>query len=301
MKKELPILLFAMWLLSACVKDDISNCSGVMHFNFSYLSGGTNRFFELVETDVHFSHYKEGNVYRETTIRRSDIDINTPWRVEKTPDDKDTIGVVAWSHDDALIYTAPAPSLESGNVHLKEITEGSGICLPVKDLFYGNLKFDAGDRQEQNRVIVPCERAICRIRITVIPQTIEPGEEEPSTRENTPNSGNYVIQVLGTYNEIDYNNITKGEQIILQPGCFFDEESGNVMTHWFGAFSSGDEAIMVNIYLDGVQIAHFDCTPVGLNSIPGRFIDLVVDGRYAHPMMEVRVNGWKVADVKSDM
>ena len=38
-----------------------------------------------------------------------------------------------------------------------------------------------------------------------------------------------------------------------------------------------------------------------LTSVPGNFIDLVIDGHYVKPVMQVRVNGWKVATIERNM
>lgn len=300
MKKLLSILCLIPLLISSCVVDDLEACSGMMNFSFSYQYGGTNRFFELVEGDIRLGYYKGSNVYRQTVIDRSKIAIDAPWKVQKTPQDVDSIGVWMWSNDEALEYVDPTTDLASGYVHLKEMTPGSGICRPVKDLFYANIKFDAGERKNATNIAVPCERAVCRIRVTMIPQTLEE-EKEPSTRNDVVNQGEYVFQLSGTRNRITCDNVAGGEEVILQPECAFDQDSGNVLTEWFGAIPSGEEDLKVTIFLDGKKIAFFDCGPVDLKVTPGRFIDLVVDGRYVHPRMEIRVNGWKVAEVKSNM
>lgn len=303
MKRILPILtgLCLLALASSCIKDDLDNCPGKMHFYFSFLYGGVNRFFDMEKTDLSMQFYKHGSdlMYREMNVDRSSISIRKPLTLEKTPDDADSLEVVLWSRDEGIEHTGTSVTpLGEGRLHLKEMTEGSGICRPVDDLFYGRLKFDAGDRYERIDRTIPFVRAVSRIRITMIPQTVEEGSEGAGI---IPRPEDYVFHLLNTRNEINDNNITGGGKIILQPDCYYDEASGNVKTDWFGAFSSNGEYLYVEVFIREHKVATFDCAPIKLASIPGDNIDLVINGRYINPVMEVRVNGWKVANVHSNL
>ena len=307
MKKLVPILFAALMILpSACVKDDLDACSGFLHVYFSYIYGSTNEFYSTVNTNVHLGFYHQGEEgkYRELEIDRNSIGIDTPWRMAKTPDDRNEVTLISWTHDDRVEYHTDEHSpAEQSYVRLKEITEGSGICLPVDDLLYGNTTFDTGLRINRSDVTVPYTRAVCRVRITMIPKTVQDKNRGAQTRDDSyiPGPDDYTFHLLGTRNRIDYNNITGGERITLSPSVFYDETTGNVRTSWFGAFSSLGEYLKVNVYIKDKQVAAFDCAPLELASVPGNYIDLVIDGHYIRPLMEVYVNGWRVSLVESDM
>lgn len=312
MKKLILILITALLVLPAsCIKDDLDACAGLLHLYFSYIYRETNEFYSTVNTDVHVNYYykESGERYRETTVERASIDINTPYLWEKTLQEHDSITLVSWTHDERVDYVEPSGTPKGeGYVHLKEITEGSGICLPVDDLLYGTVSFDAGMRTQRNDVTIPFVRAVCRVRITMIPETVQDGSGDitvngGSTRAGIviPHAGDYTFHLLGTRNKIDYNNITSGEEITLAPKAYYDEKTGNVTTNWFGAFSSLEEYLNVNVFIKKDQVAKFDCAPIQLASTPGDYIDLVIDGRYTRPVLSVRVNGWRLAKVESSM
>lgn len=312
MKKALPILtLFCLLALGSCIKDDIDNCSGKMHFHFSYIYGGVNRFFDMVKSDMelHFYHVGQTTKYRNMTVPRNSIGLQQALILEKTPVDIDSLELISWSTDPAIEYvTTPNTPIGEGYVRLKEITEGSGICRPVDDLFYGRVKFDADDRFQRNDVTIPYMRAVCRIRVTMIPQTVEingGGMIEGKTTRTpglVPNPGDYTFHISGTLSTIDDNNNVGGDEVLLSPECYYDETTGNVMTNWFGAFPSRqEEYLKVNVYIREEPVASFDCAPVQIASTAGDYVDLVIDGQYIKPVMEVRVNGWKKATVTSNM
>lgn len=302
MKRLLPILL-CMLMFSSCIKDDIDACAGKMHFYFNYIYGGRNRFFDMETTDLNMQFYKNGSdvKYREITIDRTTIDIQKPLLMEKTPDDTDSLEILMWSTDERIDYVnTPGTPLGEGYVHLKEITEGSGICRPVDDLFYAREKIDAGDRFKRLDQNIYFKRAVSRIRVTMIPQTVQTGGGAKS-EVIIPHPEDYTFHVMNTRNMIDDNNITGGDKIILQPECYYDEKSGNVVTNWFGAFSSLEEYLNVDVFIRDRQVASFDCEPIKVSSTPGDYVDLIIDGRYVRPVLEVRVNGWELAKIYSNM
>lgn len=311
MKKLTPILLAAVLMLSSCIKDELDACAGLLHIYFSYIYGQTNQFYTTAETDVHLNYYykESGEKYRETVIDRSSISIDRPYIKEKQREDRDSITLVAWTHDDRVEYVDDAITpMGTGYVHLKEITPGSGICNPVDDLLYGQTSFHAGEHVERRDVTIPFVRAVCRVRITMIPQTVQNGDADIDYNTHStyapvvvPHADDYTFHLMGTRNKIDYNNITSGEEIILQPKAYYDEKDGNVKTPWFGAFSSMEEYLKVNVYIKKEQVATFDCAPIELASTPGDYIDLVIDGKYIRPQMSIRVNGWRLATVESSM
>ena len=95
-------------------------------------------------------------------------------RFLKNFDDTDSLELIAWTQDEAIDYVdTPDTPIGEGYVKLKEITDGSGICRPVDDLLYGRIAIDAGLRENRNIVTIPFVRAVCRTRITMIPQTVE--------------------------------------------------------------------------------------------------------------------------------
>lgn len=312
MKKLIPIFISVLLILpSSCIEDDLEACAGVLHLYFSYIYRGSNEFFSTVKTDVHVGYYhkESGKKYREHTVERSDIDINTHYSFEKTLMEQDSVTLIAWTHDERVEYVEPSGTPQGqGYVHLKEITEGSGICLPVDDLLYGNITFHAGERTRRSDVILPFVRAVCRVRVTMIPETVQGGGGTTVTPFGSskdvvviPNAGDYTFHLEGTRNMIDYNNTTGGEAITLAPKAYYDEKTGNVSTNWFGAFSSLEEYLNVNVFIKEKQVASFDCAPIQLASTPGNYIDLVIDGRYTRPILNIKVNGWKVATVTSNM
>lgn len=312
MKKLFPILLLAILLmLSSCIKDELDACAGRLHIYFSYIYGQTNQFYETAKTDVHLNYYykESGEKYRETLIERASIDIDKPYVREKQREDKDSVTLVAWTHDDRVEYVDDAVTpMGTGYVRLKEITPGSGICTPVDDLLYGQASFHAGTHIERRDVTIPFVRAVCRVRITMIPQTVQDGDADIDVSGHTtyaptvvPHADDYTFHLMGTLNKIDYNNITSGEAITLNPKAYYDEKDGNVKTAWFGAFSSLEEYLKVNVYIKDAPVATFDCAPIRLTSTPGDYIDLVIDGHYIRPQMSIKVNGWKLATVESSM
>lgn len=313
MKKLTPILFAVLLMLSSCIKDNLDACAGLLHIYFSYIYGQTNQFYSTAKTDVYLNYYykESGTKYRETVIDRASIDIDRPYIREKQREDKDSITLVAWTHDDRVEYVdATTTPMGIGYVHLKEITPGSGICNPVEDLLYGQATFHAGDHVERRDVTIPFVRAVCRVRITMIPQTVQNGNADIETGRRggttyapviVPHADDYTFHLLGTRNKIDYNNVTSGEAITLQPKAYYDEKDGNVKTPWFGAFSSLEEYLKVNVYIKEAPVATFDCAPIELASTPGDYIDLVIDGHYIRPQMSIMVNGWKLATVESIM
>lgn len=316
MKRKLPIIIvLCLTAFTSCIKDDIANCPGKMHFHFSYIYGGVNRFFEMEKTDlgIHFYHAGEATRYRQMTIPRNSIGLTEPLTMDKTPDDLDQLEVISWSTDPAIEYVnAPDTPQGEGYVHLKEITEGSGICRPVDDLFYGRVTFDAEDRFARTDVTIPYVRAVCRMRVTMIPESVQSRGtilEDGTTHEETtraaiviPHPEDYTFHVSGTLNTINDNNIVGGEEIILAPECYYDETDGYVKTNWFGAFPGKEEEYLkVNVFIKEKEVAQFDCTPNGIASVAGNYVDLVIDGRYVRPVLEVRVDGWRVAIITSNM
>lgn len=308
MKKLLPILLLLSLLLGSCVKDDIALCPGYLHCHFDYQYGGKNCFFEDVHTDLtmHFFH-QDGPKYRQEEVQRNLIAIDKPLRLSKSIFSGD-FDIVAWSHDPAVTYHHPNPmsSPSEGYVQLNEITPAAegipAICQPIEDLFYGRLSF-ASDRYERTDITIPFVRAVCRVRITLIPSTVQNRSDNINDNNNNhhsatpralyPSADEYVFRLRGTYNRIDYNNVTSGEPIILEPPTHFDEASGNIRTNYFGALSSLGDFLKVDVLLRGHLVASFDCTPLELDSTPGRFIDLYIDGKYIRPELSVWVNGWQ--------
>ena len=311
MKKIFPILLAILLMLSSCIKDELDACAGLLHIYFSYIYGQTNQFYDTAETDVRLNfYYKEsGEKYRETVMERASIGINNPYVREKQGEDKDSITLIAWTHDDRVEYVDAADTpMGTGYVHLKEITPGSGICTPVDDLLYGQASFHAGGHTDRRDVTIPFVRAVCRVRITMIPQTVQGGDADSDVNGRTtyapvvvPHADDYTFHLEGTRNKIDYNNITSGETITLNPKAYYDEKDGNVKTAWFGAFSSLEEYLKVNVFIKDEPVAAFDCAPIRLSSMPGDYIDLVIDGHYIRPQMSIKVNGWKLAIVESSM
>lgn len=293
----------------SCIKDDLDACAGLLHLYFSYIYRDTNEFYSTVNTDVHVNYYhkESGERYRETTVERSSIDINTPCLLEKTLQDRDSVTLVAWTHDERVDYVEPSGTPQGeGYVHLKEITDGSGICRPVDDLLYGRIAIDAGLRENRNIVTIPFVRAVCRTRITMIPQTVEDQvvEEGGTTRAASniiPSPEDFKFHLYGTRSGVDYNNKANADEVVLEPQCYYEESTGNVLTPWFGSFSSEGKYLKVNVFIRDEQVASFDCAPIELTSVPGNFIDLVIDGHYVKPVMQVRVNGWKVATIESNM
>ena len=79
---------------------------------------------------------------------------------------------------------------------------------------------------------------------------------------------------MPVYHKIDYNNITSGEAITLNPKAYYDEKDGNVKTAWFGAFSSLEEYLKVNVYIKDAPVATFDCAPIRLTSTPFTLMDI---------------------------
>lgn len=304
MKKLLSILLLATLTLHSCVRDDIDACAGTVHLYFSYIYGGTNRFFETVTTDTHINFYKADRRYRELKIGTGEIGLTDPYRFLKTQEDAGEIEIISWTQDDALDYVdTPETPIGEGYVKLKEMTAGSGICRPVDDLLYGRVVLDAGPRLQGGDFTIPYVRAVCRTRITMIPPTVE--NNSPSGRASSTiiPSGpeDYIFHLNGTRSGVDYNNNSNSDEVVLQPKCYFDESSSNVTTHWFGSFSSEGKFLDVNVNIGGTEVAHFDCEPISLTSVPGNYIDLIIDGRYVKPIMEVRVNGWKLAVIESNI
>lgn len=302
MKKVFPIFL-CLLLCSSCIRDDLSLCPGKMYFQFTYLYGGVNRFFEMQQKDMtfHFYHVGEALKYREMRVMRRDIGPQQPFIFEKTPADADSLEIISWSTDDAIDYVcSPETPKGQGYVQLNEITEGSGICLPVDDLFYGTVKFDAQKRRDRNNIIMHYVRPVCRIRITMVPSTLQ--NRSGASGALLPGVEDYAFHVYGTPDRIDDNTLPGGKGIILSPRCAYEESSGNIVTDWFGAFPAlADEYLKVNVFIRDRQVASFDCTPLELHSEAGKFYDLVIDGRYIRPQMQVKVNGWNIATVLSDM
>ena len=307
MKKLLPILLGVALLLNSCIKDDMDACAGYMHIYFSYIYGGANRFFETVSTPTQLHFYKQKHKYRELEIGLDEVGLTEPYRFLKTFDDIDSLELIAWTHDEAIDYVdTPDTPIGEGYVKLKEITDGSGICRPVDDLLYGRIAIDAGLRENRNIVTIPFVRAVCRTRITMIPQTVEDKvvEEGGTTRATSsiiPSPEDFKFHLYGTRSGVDYNNKANTDEVILEPECYYEESTGNVLTPWFGSFSSEGKYLKVNVFIRDEQVASFDCAPIELTSVPGNFIDLVIDGHYVKPVMQVRVNGWKVATIESNM
>ena len=178
----------------------------------------------------------------------------------------------------------------------------------MDDLLYGQASFHAGGHTDRRDVTIPFVRAVCRVRITMIPQTVQDGDADIDVNGRTtyapvvvPHADDYTFHLEGTRNKIDYNNITSGETITLNPKAYYDEKDGNVKTAWFGAFSSLEEYLKVNVFIKDEPVAAFDCAPIRLSSTPGDYIDLVIDGHYIRPQMTIKVNGWKLAIVESSM
>jgi len=301
MNKVFPILL-SLLLCTSCIKDDRSLCPGKMYFQFTYLYGGVNRFFEMEKTDLTFHYYHVGEAlkYREMMVARRDIGPQQPFVFEKTPADVDSLEIISWSTDPALQYVnTPETPKGEGYVQLNEITEGSGICLPVDDLFYGYMKLDAKGRMDRSNIIMNYVRPVCRIRITMVPSTIQ---NRSNGETLLPGVEDYTFHLLGTPDRIDDNARCGGRDVILSPRCAYEESSGNIVADWFGAFPSlSGEYLKVNVYIRDRQVAVFDLAPLEVASEAGKFLDLVIDGRYIRPQMQVKVNGWKIATVLSDM
>lgn len=301
MKKTFPILL-CLLVLSSCVRDDISNCAGMMRFHFRFMYGGTNRFFDMEKTDLTAHFYQSGSPfkYRDIEVPRKEININQPLTIEKRPKDIGSLEFYSWSKDSVIEYiNTPGTPLGKGYVLLKEITAGSGICRPVDDLFYGHVKFDINDRLRGDDIIVDYVRAVCRVRITLIPSSVDDATGMPG---GIPSPDDYTFHIFGTRSKINDHNITFGNEITLDPLCHYEETSGNIVTDWFGAFASDEgQYLRVKVFLRGREVAFFDCTEAGIASVPGSHIDLVIDRTLIRAQMAVMVNGWKVASITTNV
>lgn len=291
--------MLCLLALSSCIKDDIESCPARMYFHFSYLYGGVNRFFDMEKTDLtmHFYHVGESLKYRELTVERDNIGLQAPLTMEKEPLDADSLEIISWSNDPALEYVnTPEIPQGEGYIRLKEITEGSGICRPVDDLFYGYVKFDAEGRYVRKEITVPYTRPICRIRITMVPGSIH------HTGGIMPAPEDYIFELKGTLDTMNDFAVPSGNSITLRPVCHYDEADASIKTDWFGAFPSAEgEFLHVDVYARDEKLADFDFAPLNIASVAGRFLDLYIDGRYIKPQMEVNVNGWKVATILSNM
>ena len=171
---------------------------------------------------------------------------------------------------------------------------------------YGRIAIDAGLRENRNIVTIPFVRAVCRTRITMIPQTVEDQvvEEGGTTRAASsiiPSPEDFKFHLYGTRSGVDYNNKANADEVVLEPQCYYEESTGNVLTPWFGSFSSEGKYLKVNVFIRDEQVASFDCAPIELTSVPGNLIDPLIHGHYVKPVMQVRVNGWKVATIESNM
>lgn len=288
-------------LLSACVRDDISQCPGYAYFYCSYQYGGKNCFYDYVNTDLHFHFYQDVQ-YRYDKIPVGTHDPKQPIRLEKSTHEGD-IETIVWSHDDALTYHF-ADNLTSGEgyVRLKEIMPGSDICRPVDDLFYVRTHFFS-DRLRRSEVPLNFDRAVSRVHITLIPSTVQPSGKAALL----PDLKDYEFHLRGTYDCLDYTNQPGGREIRISPEVHYNEVTRNIDTNWFGAMPSvknedgTDKYLSVDVYLRGTKVTTFDCTPLELTSVPNRFIDIVIDGRYVRPEMSIYVNGWKLGIVQCDM
>ena len=148
-------------------------------------------------------------------------------------------------------------------------------------------------------IIVDYVRAVSRVRITLIPSSVDDGTVMPG---GLPDPDDYTFHLLGTRNRIDDHNITSGEEITLDPICRYEEASGNIVTDWFGAFASDEgQYLRVRVFLRGREVAFFDCTQAGIASVPGSHIDLVIDRTLVRAQMAVMVNGWKVANITTNV
>lgn len=304
MKNWLSIFLSILFLFfSSCVRDSLENCAGKVRFFFVYGTEPEERqsFFEQVESDLDMHLFIDSAKYREEPVIRAAIGPSQPFEIEKWPV-SGKIDVITWSRDSALVYTHPMGMHPAeGSVVLKETEAGNGICKPVKDLFYGSASF-ISDRLKESLVIVPTERAVCRVHITLIPATVQDYIDVFDTRAALPPLKEYTFRLHGTVNTLDYANRPKGDEITLEPDVYYNETTRNLETQWFGAFPSIEgKYLSVDVFLRGIQVAAFDCAPLELTSEAGKFIDLVIDGRYVRPELAIHVNGWKVAVVTSDM
>lgn len=295
MKNPLPLLFALLCLLCSCIKDETDNCPERVTFGFSYQYGGSNQFFEWVKTDVTLHFFQDGISYREEQVPIGRISADTPLRLDKR--EEGSVSVVGWSHDDAIDYVR-GTGLDAGEqyVRLREITPGSGLCHPVDDLYFGSVTYDSQWMMD-TRVTIPFVRAVCRVKITMIPQSMQ---DVPAGDVNATLTG-YAFLLKGTVDRLNFLNESLGEKVTLTPDLYYNEETRCLETPWFGAFSSIEEYLKVEVKRNEEEVARFDCTPIQVASVPGNHVDLVIDGRYVRPTMEVRVNGWRVAVIESEM
>jgi len=288
-------------LLSGCVRDDISLCPGFAYFYCSYLYGGKNCFYDYVNTDLYFNFYQDTR-YRYEEIPEGTHDPKHPIQLQKSLH-MGQIETVVWSHDDALTYHhSDNMTSEECYVRLKEITPGSDICRPVDDLFLARTTF-VSERLRRSEVALDFDRAVSQVHITLIPSSVQPDGEAGLL----PNLKDYEFHLRGTYDCLDYTGHAKGKEIIISPEVHYNEATRNMDTNWFGAMPSAKNAdgtekyLAVDVYLRGTKVTTFDCAPLELTSVPNRFIDIVIDGRYVRPEMSIYVNGWRLGIVTCDM
>mgnify|MGYP000600505894 CR=1 FL=1 len=170
---------------------------------------------------------------------------------------------------------------------------------------YGRIAIDAGLRENRNIVTIPFVRAVCRTRITMIPQTVEDQvvEEGGTTRAASsiiPSPEDFKFHLYGTRSGVDYNNKANADEVVLEPSAI-TKKVPEMCSHPGSVLFLQKEVSEVNVFIRDEQVASFDCAPIELTSVPGNFIDLVIDGHYVKPVMQVRVNGWKVATIESNM
>lgn len=101
---------------------------------------------------------------------------------------------------------------------------------PVDDLLYGRIAIDAGLRENRNIVTIPFVRAVCRTRITMIPQTVEDQvvEEGGTTRAASsiiPSPEDFKFHLYGTRSGVDYNNKANADEVVLEPQCYYEEST----------------------------------------------------------------------------
>ncbi|MCD8181857.1 MAG: FimB/Mfa2 family fimbrial subunit [Bacteroides sp.] len=278
MKKLTPILL-SLLLCTACINDDLGMCAGKMYFHFSYIEGGVNRFYERQKADmnIHFYHVGETKKYREETVKIAAVGPQSHFTIEKMPADVDSLEFISWSTDPAVDHICtPDTPMSEGCMQLKEMTEGSDICRPVEDLFYGRTKIHAGGRLDRNNITVPYERPICRMRLRLNPANADTHAVQPGPEA-------YIFHAYGTLNRISDENIPGGETIVLCPKGYLDQETEMIVTDWFGAFPSPEgHCLRIEVYMRDRHIANFDCADIQLSSTAGSIIDLEINAKYIY-------------------
>lgn len=242
----LSLVLLAV-LMTACVKEDLSNCTMSYTFTVRAYDNSGQQLSGREVSDVSLYVFNGRRLF----VRSIQARVGESVRVE-VPDDDD-IHIVGWGNlgggSENCIPPNPGDHMDLCRVNLIPQTRATVFALPPDDLFRGAVTVSKADRQGEK--ILPLYREVGSMAVTV---------------RNLPDAdGDYRVVVHETPSSIDFYGRLSGEKVGYRPGGALST-TGGVRQYHVAPFNlfPGEGGMRIEVYRDERLLANVSGDSGGL-------------------------------------